>query len=864
MSFLRKISIRSKLIFSFSCVVILLIVFMLIGLNELDNLMHLYNTYINSQIDAFSYLYSGGVAAYVSRISSLFAIMAIILISSAVVFSYWMIRLIYRPISKLKMAMAEVTKGNLTHPIRIDTFDELGDLSQDIANMVNTISETNKVVTVADFMDVLICVTDLDNKFVYVNKAYAEAYSIDKDNYEGKICYELTGYNEPCPFCPISNMKTDEPYTFQDMMLYYDPRIGKWFNSRSVIIKWPDGRWVNFYYLQDATRYKYYMDQHHAHEEDLQRSLSKLQSLSVAKSVFISNTSQDIHSSINNILGYSQLMLEGNHSSTDKTTLQNIVHNTEHLMRVVDNVLNISQLESGRINIENVPFDINDIVKNCQMSAMPRAIAKNIMLHFYAEPYIGKKLVGDPAKLSAIFINLLSNGIKFTDYGVVKCSWVIKNQTPENSTILFEFSDSGVGMTKEQIEHILNPISAISMDDCQQTRLGLIVTKMLIEKMGGQLTIISEKNVGSKFSFELTFRTYEETEPRPETTQKFVKKPRFNKQEVLVIEDNELHRALICEQLDNLGLLPFVAENGMKAIEILQKRIKQEVKPFDLIFIDVHMPVMSGIETTTAINSLNTETPIIAMTSTGITKNYMDGVNNHIIKPFADLDLWRLLLQYLTPVDNYSFAIEDIPYTETEEVTKNEPTTAPTTAEKLDEYSNFDNSNGDEFLRKIQVHFVKSNQDLYANIENAIKEGDLISAHRMVHNLKSNSGHINKKTLQIVATNLEYELKNGTYSPILMKTLKEELETTLEELAPLIAVKDKTEKANTLSKEEVQKMLEIVDALLSTGNAACLDYIGDLEALPNTEELVAHIENFDFTNALVSLSIVKEEWDSVI
>ncbi|MCL1987375.1 MAG: ATP-binding protein [Firmicutes bacterium] len=833
MSFLSKISIRSKLVFAFSCIVTLLIIFVLTGLNELNNLMYLYDIYINGQIDSVEYLYSGGIASYVARITNLFAIMTTILISAAVIFAYWMVRLIYNPIAKLKIAMIEVTKGNLTHPIRIDTNDEIGILSQDIANMVGTISETNKIVTVADFMDVLICVTDLENRFVYINKAYADAYDINRETYEGKVCYELTGANERCPFCPISTMKTEEPYNFQDTLLYYDPRIGKWFNSRSVIIKWPDGRWVNFYYLQDATRYKYYMDQHHEAEEEMQQTITKLQSLSAAKSVFINNTSQDIHSSINNVLSYSQLMLEGNHSIADRETLQNIINHTEHLMRIVDNVLNISQLDSGNLNIENIPFDINDIAKNCQTTATSKALAKNIMMHFYAEPYIGKKLMGDPAKLSAIFINLLSNGIKFTNHGVVKCSWVITNMTSELCTVLFEFSDSGIGMTKEQINHILNPISAISLEEYETTRLGLIVTRLLIEKMGGQLTIESEKNVGSKFSFELTFRLYEEIKQQSTIQDVNITKPYFDKQEILVIEDNEVHRSILCEQLDSVNLQPLIAENGIKAIEMIQRRIKKESPPFALIFIDVHMPIMSGIETTTAINSLNTKTPIIAMTSSTTAKVYnMHGAQDHITKPCSEPSLWRLLLKYFSTTEIIPQEDKDINIPINEE---------------------------DDFLRKIQTHFVKSNQNLYKDIENAIKSNDLVLAHRMVHNLKSNSGHINKKALHIVATNLEYELKNGTYSPILMKTLQEELEATLEELAPLIKPKETPKEENQLTTAEIQQNLEIVDSLLSTGNAACLDYISILESLPNTEDLIAYIENFEFTNALVALAKVKEE-----
>ena len=757
----------------------------------------------------------------------------------------WILKTIRDPINKLKDAVAKVAMGDLNYPIRMDCTDELGVLSHNIGNMVEAISEMNKAYTVADYMDTMIYVTDLNNELVYINKSYAEAYSLDKNNYEGKTCYELCGKKEVCDFCVIKRSGSEEIGTFNDYGILWSPSLGKWIEIRAVMLTWLDGRLVHFCYMNDATEKKHNIDQQQIYELQLEKAAIEAQTASVAKSAFIANTSHELLTPMNSIMGYSELVLDDDVSESTRECLKRVVENAKRLLKIINDLIDVSRIESGTLELENVQFDITEVLNECDSAIRPLAVSKNIMLHFYVKPHEGRFLIGDPVRLTQVCINILSNAIKFTNYGVIKFYVTPICVKDSSCTLQFEIKDSGIGMDKDQIDRIFETFVQADGTATRKyggTGIGLSVSKSLIEVMGSKLEVQSVVGVGSIFSFTLTFSTVLATAGSKRSyiaKGNDIAKPHFDKGEILIAEDNEMNQGVICEHLSRLGLKFTVVSNGKEAVEMVRNRVRNSKKPFDLIFMDIHMPVMSGMEASSIIAGLNVGTPIIAMTANVLSVSdnvYKDcGMEGCVNKPFTTQELWRVLIKYIVSAD---------------------PCIA---MDKPIEVKQEDSDN--DFFKKMKIHFINGNKDIYEKMTSAIQQNDFVFAHRLAHNLKSNAGHVQKNALQTIAAEIEQMLKNEMIpGETLMDILKTELGSVLKEFLPFLEEKNETEPVNALNKSELLELIQNVEPLLISSNVAYLNYINKLKRISETEDLIKYMENFDSPAALASFMELKKKW----
>ena len=257
-------------------------------------------------------------------------------------------------------------------------------------------------------------------------------------------------------------------------------------------------------------------------------------------------------------------------------------------------------------------------------------------------------------------INLLSNAIKFTSIGTVKLSSSVKCSTEDSVTIHFEVRDSGIGMTEEQIQKINEPYTQADSSTTRLyggTGLGFPISKNLIELMGGKLVVDSMPGIGSKFSFDLTFDTIDiltDEKSGEKIKSKEIEKPVLEG-EILLCEDNAMNQQVICEHLAKVGLKTAVADNGLIGVEAVKERKKKGEKQFDLIFMDMHMPVMDGLEAAEKIFELDTGIPIVAMTANIMSSDLeiyrMSGMHDCVGKPFTSQELWQCLLKYFRPLN---------------------------------------------------------------------------------------------------------------------------------------------------------------------------------------------------------------------
>jgi len=590
-------------------------------------------------------------------------------------------------------------------------------------------------------------------------------------------------------------------------------------------------------YTRDLREHKAYLEElEKANESRVARETAE--SANRTKSIFLANMSHEIRTPMNSIIGFAELAQYGDIPIKTREYLYNIMESAEWLLKIINDILDISKIESGKIELEKIPFDLPDIFAYCQSAIMPKTTEKGILLYCYAEPSVDKKLVGDPIRLRQVIMNLLSNAVKFTNTGTVKLLASLDEIDEEQAVISFEIKDSGIGMTPEQIERIFEPFRQGDESITRKfggTGLGLTITKNIIELMGGTLHVESTPRVGTIFTFRINFPLIDDISEK--TSDELIihehEKPNFDG-EVLVCEDNSLNQQVIYDHLTRIGLNTVLANDGKEGVDIVQSRIKNNEKPFDLIFMDIHMPVMDGLEAALKIKEMKTKTPIVALTANVMTndmEHYREsGMSDTLGKPFTANDLWRCLVKYI-PVESYSI-VDSVRQLEEESKTK----------------------------RKLKINFVKNNQTTYNEFTNALVTGDIKTAHRIAHTLKSNAAQIGANRLKNAAASVEIVLADGLSLTDDQKTImKSELDKVLRELAPLLEQEENTNKPVITDREKIHELIETLEPLLQNNSTKCTKLLDEIKAVQGMEEIAHYIEDFSFDLALEALRIMKKE-----
>ena len=564
-----------------------------------------------------------------------------------------------------------------------------------------------------------------------------------------------------------------------------------------------------------------------------------------AKSQFLAVMSHEIRTPMNSIMGFAELALDAAVVPQVVDYLEKIKGSTKWLLNIVNDVLDISKIESGKMELENAPFDLSDVISRCHSVILPLAQEKGLDMRVCCEPPANKKLAGDQIRLHQALVNLLSNAVKFTDAGTVELTALVKGLDENRASVYFEVRDTGIGMNAEQVKKIFEPFIQVDSSATRKyegTGLGLAIVKNIVELMGGKLTVESEPGKGTAFSFQLSFETMDVYEDAAENTKSgAVEKPLFDGL-VLICDDNFMNQQVMSGHLASVGLKTVVVNNGKEGVERVAQRARNGEKPFDLILMDIFMPVMGGVEAASKIAALNTGTPVVAVTAnimpSELDKYKKSGMSDCLGKPFTSQELWRVLLKYLT-------------------------LTGSSVVNGTDARTH------DELQKKLRVNFIKSNQTIYAEIIEAIEAGDARLGHRLSHTLKGNAAIIGKTKLQAAASALEDLFKEAAVSQLCapqsqalsecMKILKSELEPVLEELRPLLD-EEFAKSKKTLSFEQALAVFEKLEPLLEDLNSECMNLLDDVRSIAGAEELVRQIEDYEFELAAQTLAGLKKKW----
>jgi len=558
------------------------------------------------------------------------------------------------------------------------------------------------------------------------------------------------------------------------------------------------------------------------------------------KSEFLSNMSHELRTPLSSIIGFMELAHGNEMSKKSKEYMKKTMASAEWLMEIINDLLDLSKIEAGKAEIEKIPFDINKILLGCQTMFMPQISGKKLNFQLNAEPFTPEKLpLGDPKKLRQVLQNLLSNAIKFTESGMITLSAFIKDISENTLSMHFSVKDSGIGMTEEQVKKIFMPFVQADSSTTRKyggTGLGLPIARNLVELLGGQLLVESELGVGSTFTFDLTFDTVDRGEYfeiiEGEQILFEQKRPVF-KGEVLLCEDSEMTRQMILEHLSRVGLSVDIAENGSIGVNKVLERAASSTPPYDLILMDINMPVLDGKEATELIVSNGVTTPIVAITANVLTESisgYKEaGFSDYLGKPFTSKELWHCLIKYITP----------IAWREIDEARSAEMEQA--------------------LRQKLIKYFLRDGRDKVRQIRDALDLKDYKLAHRLAHTLKGNAGQLGAEALQVIAFDIESKLKVNAQlvTDELLSSLENAVNSTIYEMEQEASKPPDT--ADDKSDINAAELLDTIKNLLEHRDASCLKLIDKLRLIPYTENLIVQIENFDFKLATDSLAEIEQK-----
>jgi PAS domain S-box-containing protein len=382
-------------------------------------------------------------------------------------------------------------------------------------------------------------------------------------------------------------------------------------------------------------------------EQELIKTREEALQLSKAKETFLSVMSHEIRTPLNAVIGMSYILMDDNPTESQAENLKILEFSAQNLLNLINDILDFTKIQTGNLVLESVNVNLKELVAQTLNSLQFKTVEKPVILKSEIDYRIPAFVIGDNTRLYQILINLLGNAVKFTEKGEVKLNVDLVEQTKKFVKVRFEVSDTGIGIPADKVDDIFNSYTQASSDTTRKyggTGLGLAITKSLLALYNSDISVKSEIGKGSVFSFIIQFET-----STTSVTNIDNKTPiqQLNGV-VLVVDDNEINRLLASKVISKWGVTVDFAENGKIAFEKVQQ------KKYDLILMDLHMPVMDGMESSRAIRRLGSnyaEIPIIALTASLFSQELETisecGMDGFVIKPFVPNDLYNKISPYL-------------------------------------------------------------------------------------------------------------------------------------------------------------------------------------------------------------------------
>ncbi len=539
--------------------------------------------------------------------------------------------------------------------------------------------------------------------------------------------------------------------------------------------------------------------------EQLKESKQKTDRLSRSKDIFLTNMSHEIRTPLNAIMGLGKLLGKDELTLQQKKFLAGIESASAGLLAIINDLLDLSKIESGKITIESISFNLEMIINQAIDILTYKAEEKGLKIAAKTDNKIAPVLMGDPYRVNQVFMNILSNAIKFTEKGSVSLEAVLQEKEPGKQYVQVKIQDTGIGIKPEYLDKLFDKFTQEDETVVRKfggTGLGMNITRQLMKLMGGSIEVTSEKNKGTTVILNFYFgvgssRVIEKKNTiRNDTSQIMDKK-------VLLVEDNNLNRLLANTILTGYGALVTEAENGAEAIELMSKN------DYDIVLMDIQMPVMDGIEATRIIRmKINATVPVLALTANtvrGKEEQYLAwGMNDIIVKPYTEVNLVNPVAKWLNkkapvmPVDRSIKTERSMDHSKPEKQTKTKtktettkPTIMPATnvninipegrlydIGKLLNIANNDNT----FINKMMMLFISETTGGLAKINEGYNNGDLKTVKYYAHRMKPSISNLNISILKDDILEIEFMEQKSEALSVKIEKLNKVLETVINQI----------------------------------------------------------------------------------
>ncbi|WP_438425929.1 ATP-binding protein [Aquimarina macrocephali] len=384
------------------------------------------------------------------------------------------------------------------------------------------------------------------------------------------------------------------------------------------------------------------------YRNELEAEKTYTESLLKTRESLINTVTHDLRSPLNTVIGYSDLLERTGLDNKQKHYLDHLKKSSDYILHLVNDLLDLSKLEAGRMVIEELPFSPKKLIENTISSVIPINDKKNLDIRIITESQLKKQYLGDPFRIKQVLTNLVNNAYKFTNEGSITIdSKVIENGLSEKQLVI-SVKDTGIGITKEQQHYIFEEFS--QGDDNTEKKyggfgLGLAITKKIIKLLKGKIELDSELNVGSKFTFYIPLKQSDISIPEEESEVSEIQN--FTNKKVLIVDDDPSQLALTSEVATLAGLTYDICKNGIEAISLLQ------TNTYDLVLTDIQMPKMGGFELLQSIksNANQSNIPVVALsgrTDTSFMEYQEAGFAASLRKPYAPTELINLIAKVLS------------------------------------------------------------------------------------------------------------------------------------------------------------------------------------------------------------------------